>query len=218
MVRSSSVVASQGEASHIRHLALAVPIAIVVYLLTWTTGHPLLVREGQFAFWPLVGVAFALGGRAPGAHRRRRFGWLFWLALALVIASTPFRAARGEGRVDLTQLSFGLHERETDSGGREFQWTHERAVFHFPADARLFSFELRSIAPFDQTVTVLLDGTEADRLKLVDHAWHPQRYSVPQRHGTRRYHRVELVVSPVMRPPNDPRTLGVQLSGVKWVQ
>ncbi|MBI4476348.1 MAG: O-antigen ligase family protein, partial [Acidobacteria bacterium] len=40
MVRSSRVVASQGEASHIRHLALAVPIAIVVYLLTWTTGHP----------------------------------------------------------------------------------------------------------------------------------------------------------------------------------
>lgn len=196
-----------------RHLALGVSVGIVVYLLTWSTGHPLLVREGQFAFWPLVGAAAALGTtpRSVSHESRRSLRWTPWLVIGLVAASVPFRAARDEARVDLTRLSSGLHEPEIDRSGHRFQWTVERAVFYVPSDARLFEFKLRSLAPFEQTLTVLLDGIVADRLKLGDHVWRDERYPLPHRQGANRYRRVELVVTPIWRPPSDPRTLGVQL-------
>jgi O-antigen ligase len=216
---SLRVAASEDHAPGARHLALAVPIGLVVYLLTWSTGHPLLVREGQFAFWPLVGAASALGATAHLTSRARPVsGWMLWAVIGLVAASVPFRAARDEARVDLTRLSSGLHEPEIDPSGHQFQWTVERAVFYVPSNAQILEFNLRSLAPFEQTVTVVLDGSVADRLKLGDHAWHPERYPLPHRQAASRYRRVELVVSPVWQPSTDPRTLGVQLKDLGWVQ
>lgn len=206
------VAASEHHAPGARHLALAVPIGLVVYLLTWSTGHPLLVREGQLAFWPLVGAASAFGATAHLTSRARpASGWMVWAAIGLVAASVPFRAARDEARVDLTRLSSGMHEPEIDPSGHQFQWTVERAVFYVPANARILRFKLRSLAPFEQTVTIVLDGSVADRLTLGDRAWRDGKYLLPHRQAVSRYRRVELVVTPVWRPPTDPRTLGVQL-------
>lgn len=212
LVPALRVASSDQHAASTRHLALGVSVGIVVYLLTWTTGHPLLVREGQFAFWPMAGAAAALGGAARSASgHRRAAGWILWVLIGVLAASVPFRAAREAARVDLTRLSSGLHEPEIDPSGHRFQWTVERAVFYVPSNAQILEFKLRSLAPFEQTVTVVLDGSVADRLKLGDHAWRPERYPLPHRQAASRYRRVELVVSPVWQPSTDPRTLGVQL-------
>ncbi len=203
------------EGINARRLALAAGVGVAVFSLTSLTGHPLLEREGQFAFWPLVGLAL-LSGR--GARVRPTSSWrttTAWISAAIVLLTVPPRAVREAGRVDLSRLPFGLHDPEVDRDGRVYRWTTRRAVLHVPADARALVLPLRSIAPFPQMVRVVLDNATADEVRLTDHAWHTLRYVLPARRGAR-YYRVELHVAPTWTPPHDPRVLGVILGAYEW--
>lgn len=209
-------------------VALGTAIGLGVYLLTWLTGHPLLVREGQFAFWPMVGAAALLGAPTVAgsgcqvswsswsATRRRTLPYAVALGLVAIAASVPWRASSQAARVDLSRMPSGLHDPEVDAHGRPFRWTLEHAVFYVPRDAQVFTLELRSVAPFAQWVTVVLDGQVVDRLRLDDHAWRRIPYRLPQHRSPARYHRFELDVDPPWRAPRDPRILGVMLGEWAW--
>ena len=205
-----------------RQLSIACSAGIAAFAVTLIGGHALLLREGQLAFWPIVAIA-VFAGRGPavtpptGERRRRR--WRTWVPGALLAAtavSVPFRAAQAVARVDLTTTTWGVHGEEFDADGRGFNWTGDRAVLHVPASASAVAFELRSLAPMPQTVTLLVDDSVADTLVLRDHEWHVLRYLVPHRRGTGRFGRLEMRVTPAWRPPGDGRELGVILRGFRW--
>ncbi len=209
----------------LRGMALAVGAGIVGYVFTLLVGHPLLLREGQFALWPIVGAALFLGtgkGEPPGHQPDRSVPagrlapvWV-WALCGLVLVTLPIRAAQEAARVDLSRLSFGLHDPETSPSGRPFRWSGGRAAIHVPASAQTFTLPMRTLAPFPQTVTVLLNGQTVDEIRLSDYAWHNFRYLLPRREGGPIYHRIELRIEPTWTPEWEGRTLGVMVGEYGW--
>jgi O-antigen ligase len=208
----SAILASR---DHVRGaLALASGVGIVTYVVTWLTGHPLLVREGQFAFWPVIAGALRLHRTMP-AVRAPVPAWTrngAWVAAAVIVALVPWRAARETRQVRLGDLTFGMYDREVDHG-RSYNWSTARATFYVPSNARAFTVPLRSLAPMSQTVRVFLDGQLVNELRLTDHAWHRLRSQLPPgRRAVPTFYRVEIVVDPAWRPSEaDTRPLGVMI-------
>jgi O-antigen ligase len=70
---------------------------LTAFLLTWLTGHPLLIFEVATAFWMVLGAVAALAVAEGGAARPERQPRLLageWVALGLAmvaVASVPFR-------------------------------------------------------------------------------------------------------------------------------
>lgn len=196
-------------------MAVAAGVGIVAHVVTWLTGHPLLVREGQFTFWPLVACAVLLkhatladGHRAAfAAPSVARAG--AWVAAALIVALVPWRAIRDTRQLRLANLTFGMYDREIGADGQAYNWSTGRVAFFVPSTARVFSVPLRSLAPFPQEIRVLLDGVIVDRMALTDHAWRVARYILPSRRNAPPFYRVELHIEPAWTPAWDSRTLGV---------
>jgi hypothetical protein len=204
----------------VRRRALAAGAGIVAYAVCWLTGHPLLVRDGQFVFWPTIGALLLFGRAIDAAPRARVFSSRAFTGIAcLAIAATvPWRAMQAANRVDLTQRTAGLHGPEMDRDGREFRWGGDRVTLYFPVAAEVVQMEVRHLAPFAQTMDVFLDGARVGRLVLQESVWVPLRYGGLRPRRTRaKYRRLELRVSPIWRPANDPRELGVQVRGFSWI-
>ncbi len=207
-----------------RRVAIALGAGIVAFSIASLVGHPLLLREGHLTLWPLVALALLLGRPAstaptpsprPARSWWRSRGWV-WVMCGVVLATLPVRAVREAGSVDRSRLSFGLHGPETSPSGRPFRWSGEQATIHVPATARALTLPLRRLAPFDQTIRVILDGAIADEIRLSDYAWHTFRYLLPQREDGPTYHRIELRVTPTWTPPREERTLGVMVGEYAW--
>ena len=147
---------------------------------------------------------------SPGVRRWAVVG----LCLA-VVASVPFRVIAGRDQRDLSRLVLGVYDVESDASG-EFRWTMDRARLFVPSSARTLVLPIRSLAPVPQEVVVRLDGEAVDTVRLQDHDWHDLRYVLPRRRGAGRFLHLELRVSPTWHPPDDPRTLGVQLGRYAW--
>jgi hypothetical protein len=151
----------------------------------------------------------ATGGTPAGWRGRRPSrAAIIAGASALALVSVAPRAIEATRALNVSDLTFGLYPPELDDRGREQQWTSDSASLYLPATTRAFRFQLRSLAPFPQRVRVLLDGEPADEVRLADHSWYSFRYLIPRRRGAS-YRRLDLVVDPTWRPPNDPRELGV---------
>jgi O-antigen ligase len=189
-------------------LALVLGAGVVAYLLTLVTGHSLIVREGQMAFWPMAGALLILGagGRTPGGRWGQRA--LFLGLLALIVA-LPFRAIRGEQGANLADTWFGLHDLETMRNGTRFQWSTGRFSVYVPREREVFSVEILAVAPFPQRLKVRLDGRLVDEINVRRDDWQTVRYVLPREGRGPRFRKVEFDVDPVWRPPADARELGV---------
>jgi O-antigen ligase len=203
----------------VRRTALAAALGVLAFALTCLTGHSLLLRDGQLTFWALAGLPLALGpvGGERAWRHRRRVGWLVPAAVAVVLVATlPARMTAEAGRIDLLRLTFGLFEDEQTPSGVPFRWTGGGAMFHVPAAAKVVTFQVRSLAPFPQTVQVRHANQVIQQVQLADQDWHVLRYVLPMATPRDRFRRFELSVHPTWRPPNDTRELGVMLGSIGW--
>lgn len=195
----------------------AAAAGIAAHVLTWLTGHPLLIRDGQMTFWPLVSLALLA---APG-DMCRRWQWR-WppiavaASLGIVVLTGQVAADVNVARVDLSRAPLGVYDTEVDPRGQSFRWTKERASLYVPSSSRTFTLTMRSLAPFPQTVSVMLDGARVDELTFAGHEWRTSRYQLPVNTRAARFHRFDLVVTPTWRPRNDDRVLGILLGDVSW--
>jgi O-antigen ligase len=201
-----------------RRIALALALGVAAFALTSLTGHSLLLHEGQVTFWALAALALGLSPHAPrpGRHVYAWTAWVVPLMLCLLVLTLPARVRVESSRVDLSRLTLGLHDEEWSPAGDPFRWTGGRAVFHVPAAARVVSFRVRSLAPFDQVLQVRYAGQLIQQVRLADHEWHALRFVLPATASREAYRRFELHVDPPWRPPDDPRDLGVMMSGLDW--
>ena len=120
---------------------------------------------------------------------------------------------------------------------QRFRWTCASAAFYVPVAHESLDLRLRSLAPFDQRVTVLFDGEMIDKLVLGDTVWHRFGFLLPcgaQQHlaahasdrgqtsspacgrAANLPFRFELRTAPTWHPANDFRSLGVQMGETPW--
>jgi hypothetical protein len=193
---------------------------LAAYTLTMIPGDRLILREDVVTFAALLALVACLRDVIPSPQaafrsaRARREAWMPRVALivmAAILATVPLRAVLERRTIRFDRITFGLHEVEGASDPR-FRWTTGHATYYRPSSDQQLTLQVRSVAPFSQTVSVILNGAEIDRLTLTDHAWRPLRYQLPPRVRESAYYKVELEVGPVWRPPNDGRELGVMLA------
>ena len=167
----------------------------------------------------IVGLAAGLdAGR--GIPRRMTPG-IVACALAVALGAHLVHVYGFPGRLreayvdrDLSRTGARLSPPEVDADGHYFQWTGEHTLITVPHRAAHFIAELRSVAPFTQTVELRFDGRLIDRLTLHDHAWRIVRYVMP-RGRSQDPRRLELVVSPP-RETGTASLRGVMIRRIDW--
>jgi O-antigen ligase len=176
--------------------------------VTMTTGDRTILREDLV----LLGVLSALVARrallAPPSRTTRA---LLAAAAILLIVATPFRMRAASGEVRLDRMTVGLHAPERARDGSMFRWTTDRAVFHLPPSTTVLTLRVRALAPYPQTVRVLVRNAEVGKIDPPNGAWVSTRIVLPRPRDAE-YHRIEVLVSPTWKPPNDGRELGVMLA------
>ena len=203
----------EGPASRSHGLLVAAAIGgTLAFLATCLTGHPLLLREGQFAFW----LTFVLAAGLPSAWSPSRLGarWIY-AALLAVACLTPIHGRSELRSIDWSRRTAGMHAEEADGTGN-YRWTKAVATFYVPQGSRTLALQVRSLAPMTQQLAVSVDGQRVDTVDLVDHDWRQLDYMLPRVAADGRFHEVVLRTTPTWTPDNDPRELGVMLRGVEW--
>jgi hypothetical protein len=200
------------------------------FVITWLTGHPMLVPEVAYPFWLALGVATALA--APAAPERRADSapartWLVLGVLVLVGGSVPVRVAQVTSRMDMSRIAYGLHDWEVDGTGTNFRWTSGRARLFIPPDAREVELPLRAmlVGPNHDGLDVQLcvEGRPCTSVRHFDDAWHRHRLRLPPLAPGMGHRRIDLRVSQPWVPAEaidgsaDTRELGAMLGVVRIV-
>ena len=111
----------------------------------------------------------------------------------------------------LRHVESGFSAWHTDPDGIRYRWTLGRASFFVPADGGQVALRLRSLkdnpADWPISVTLSIDGRDADVIKLQDDEWHTVVLRLP-RPGSRRVRRIDIKLDRV-RSGNR----GIQVAG-----
>ena len=171
---------------------------VIASLLTWLTGHPLLVAEASFAFWLVFGVLAGLGPPAAGGTRWRP---VVTLAAALVLVSGPFRAAQTIRSADFEHIGIALSQWQPAIDGFRYRLADDAFALYLPADGTAVAVPLRRApgAPDPLVVTIRLDGQTIDEPVVSGVAWQEIRLQLPD--TNRRFARVDFAVR--SRAPGD---------------
>ncbi len=210
---------------------------LAAFIVTWTTGHPLLTPEVAFPFWMVVGAAVA---RADGNRRtplipvtsapeptsapRRTSRVLIAGAVIVLLASVPARARRESAALNLSEQSFGFYAWEGDAVPGRMRWTSPSAGFFVPA--RTTEVEMPMRAAFSErrskstVVSIAIDGHVFHRVELTNgdvFTLHLRLPSPPIRATEPR--RLDIITNPPWSPADvlgtqDSRVLGVQVGDV----
>lgn len=162
---------------------------IVASLLTWLTGHPLLVTEAALVFWLFVGtLAGTVDSPAPSPALRR-------VVIAAVIAiavSIPFRAAREERAASLEHLATGLSLWQPAVDGERYRVAGTAFSLFLPSGTMMV-LPIRSAIDSDVTVELRLDSRIIDAVVAEAGAWRRFHVRVPE--SPSRYVRIEFRVT-----------------------
>lgn len=147
-------------------------------ILTWLTGHPLLVPEAAVMFWLFAGMA-AAGGAPPAPASALERG-ATTIALAAIIVSVPWQAAAQRERADLEHLARGLSAWQVTDTGDRFR-DAGRGFSLFLPSARLITLPLRAAPGVSSplTVTVVVAGKVVDVVVVGPDDWLKYVFRVP---------------------------------------
>ena len=172
----------------------ALAAGAIAYVLTWLTGHPLLVPEALYPFFMVLGLTAAAGATpidmAP-PMRPARAAVAGTVAVILLLIGLPLRVATAIGEANLEDVGYELSGWQRDGQGERFRIAGARSTLFVPSDAGAVNLPLRRVpgkGPIE--VEVLLDGRPADRVQLAGDGWKIVRLVVPTVRA--RYRRVDL--------------------------
>jgi hypothetical protein len=116
----------------------------------------------------------------------------------------------------LEQHQAGLSAEEQGADG-PFRWGGAQVVTYLPADARVFSVEVRKPpgATVPQMLTVKIDGDVAARHELVGDSWLALQHPLPPRVQDVDPYCIELLVDPPWRG-EDRRVRGAMYRAFQW--
>ena len=203
---------------------------VIAFLITCTTGHPLLIGEATYPFWLQFGLMTALAGSTllnagsnvavaskpaePGRHR---------LAVAAGVAIAgcgAINAARGPVTLAQGDAIDGFYEWQTANDGARFRWTKEYASVIVPKDVDRVRIPIRVptdspvIAPMP--VSIAIAGFKPTGI-LVDRSWSVFEADLTTQSPLAPVKRVNLKVERMWQPAlyvagsTEMRPVGVQV-------
>jgi hypothetical protein len=206
-------------------------LGLATTLLTFLTGHPLLIGAFACSFWIALGLVVAradsLSGRSASTEQplsiqdgRQTSGrWRSRAAAVialLIFVSVPFRARLASDQVDLSRTRYGFAEGSVDPvSNARFEWVGPRATMFVPGSAQsLYLSASPATGEEGVDLELTVDGRLADRVALRDGLWLDMRLILPVTKSNRSFRRIDLIVrrsggdypsgSPA-RDSNDPR-------------
>lgn len=190
--------------------AFGVVAGVLAFVLTWLSGHPLLIDEPAMLFWLLLGT---MAGWSPeispkaaqnkarpliSENTRRIATFLALLTLAL---SLPLRARQQLSEADLEHQGIGLSNWYVSDDGVRYRLAGSSATVFVPSSARAVRIPLRATPPRSElAVSVYLNGRLANLVNVPGDRWHQLELRLPADPSAPRFSRVDLhIASP---PPS----------------
>ncbi len=227
-------------------MRLGLAAGLGAFLVSALAGQPFLAPPVVYSFWLLLGVAATFRNmptsgvsahsepsRLTGADRPTTSGTLavssrrrvVVVGLTVLLAmSMSTRVAREVGHIDMTKVTYGLHQWETEPDGTLFRWTGGRAKLFLPATASDVDLALRAMLVGDNidglTVEISIDDRWTLPSQLLHGNWRVQRVRLPPARSGAPYRTVDLRLARPWLPSEaipgstDPRELGVKLGEV----
>jgi len=149
---------------------------IVASVLTWMTGHPLLLTEPALMFWLFVGV---LAGMTQAPVARPVLGRIVAIAALLMLASIPFRAAGGERAANLEHRASGVSQWQPAVDGERYREAGAEFSLFLPSGA-ITVLPIRSATGSAVTVELSIDSRPIDALVATSDMWRQFRVQVPE--------------------------------------
>jgi O-antigen ligase len=171
-------------------------------LMTWLTGHPLLVPDAAFAFWMLFGVLSAM--TAPPAGRVLPVAATI-LTLAIA-AAAPVRTYTARASADLEHVGIGVSVWQPDPSVDRYREAGADFALYLPADGSTLTLPMRRApaAPNPVRVAFAAHGQLLNEVVIDSSAWHPIPISLPSR--GRRFELVQFRVT-ADQPLSDNRSI-----------
>jgi O-antigen ligase len=164
------------------HGSRAAKLALVGFLLTSLTGHPLLLPEMQLVFWLLIALAAPVGGPrgsntiASTPTANRGMPWIMRVLIAVILVSGLASATSAALRSRDLPQRWGLYEVfMSDTSGIPFIWTSGRASISLEVQEPLLALPLRAghpdVGSEPVEVTLSVAGEPLRRITLRDTLW-----------------------------------------------
>ena len=211
---------------------LGCTLGAAAMLMTWLTGHPMLLPEIALPFWMVLGLVAALSGSVligTGEISRRpetrpRGMLVAAVAIVVVTALSMIPAAGRELEPSTSAAVMGVEPWETDRNGERFRWTHEYASVFVPARATRVYIPVRMPVDLPRLSPMPVDiqiGGEFRGRMLVGDDWAILNLELPYAQPLQRFKRIDLRVQRTWQPgvyvqgSGDLRKVGVQMGEIK---
>ncbi len=159
---------------------------IVACILTWFSGHPLLVTEAALVFWLYVGV---LAGSSRTPSTRPTLTHLTFIAVVAVLVSVPFRAVAERRAVTLEHFGVGVSLWQPEVDGEKYRETGAEFSLFFPSGATM-TLPVRSATSANVTIELRSGSRLIDAVVAEIGLWKPVRIVAPE--SASRYVRIDF--------------------------
>jgi hypothetical protein len=203
-MRSALVLTQEGGR---RSLERAVFAGILAFVLTWFSGHPLLVDAPALSFWLMLGVAVGWGDalrrqRSEPAEPSIRASSksVRWIAAGVALAaavSIPLRAQRDRADANLEHIGVGVSALwYPEEDGIRYRLAGARSTVFVPSHASAVEVPVRAAQGRGTLrVELYLAGRPADVVTVREDAWTDLVLRIPQHGGRNRFLALELRVA-----------------------
>jgi hypothetical protein len=200
---------------------------LIGYLITWVTGHPLLLIEQQWIFWTIIGLIFCIGRAIAVPHIQRKNTLLHTKILFLVIFSLfCYYWIQGNIHKDLREYSYGFYDWEESAELGRFRWTGMKAKILLKIAGKVINIPLadggHGLAKESPRVHLYLENKLLDTIIVNTKNWQVFQYYLPVNIAPGR-DRIMLSIQlektwiPAELGLNkDQRTLGVIVGQISW--
>ena len=191
-------------------LAAAAMAAVAAFVITWMTGHPLLVPEVAFPFWIVLGIVAAY--RSDDRPLPARLVGAAVTGLLVVLVLIPWRLDRKLAFLDIRQIRYGFGGSFEEPDGVVNHRAASRARFFAPGGDGHVTLSVRGRTAAADTpleVTIAVDDQVVERLWLDAPDWRTRTISLPHRTGPD-FHRIDLRTVEPGTLPTGEETLPIQ--------
>ena len=162
---------------------------VVASILTWMTGHPLLLTEAALMFWLFTGML--AGMTAPPGGRAFLRGVALAASIA-ILASIPFRADAVERATNLEHRAIGMSPWQDAVDGERYREGSTEFSLFLPAEAAM-ALPIRSPTGSPVTVELRIDSRPIDAVVAPPGEWRQVRVQLPESQS--RYVKVDFRVT-----------------------
>lgn len=161
---------------------------VIGSILTWMSGHPLLVTEAALVFWLFVGALAGLSSPHQPSPALKR---IVIIAVLAVMASVPFRAREGERAADLEHIAMGVSPWQPAIDGERYRQAGAEFSIFLPSGTMMV-LPMRSATESPVTAELRIDSRLIDAVEAPPDTWRAVRIQMPDSES--RYLKVDFRV------------------------